>query len=63
MLVATIGYYKHKICYIYISLSYDVASGSKITSSKKNRYTTSGLQIYGKRYGVHNNVAYRMTKL
>ena len=25
--------------------------------------TTSGLQIFGKHYDVHNNVAYIMTKL
>ena len=34
----------------YLHLSYDDASGSD-------------LQIYGKRYDVHNNVAYIMTKL
>ena len=28
-----------------------------------NRKTTSGLQIYRKRYDVHNNIAYTMTKL
>ena len=28
-----------------------------------NRYTTSGLQIFGECYDVYNNVAYIMTKL
>ena len=30
---------------------------------QSNRLTTSGLQIYGKLYDVHNNVAYIMTQL
>ena len=46
----------------YIPLSYDVASWSEITPCNKIDKTTSGLQIYGKRYDVHNNVAYMMTK-
>ena len=36
---------------------YDFSSGSEITSC------TSGLQMFGKRYDVHNNVVYIMTKL
>ena len=41
-------------------LSYDVASGSEITPCNKS---SSGLQIFGKRYNVHDNAAYIMTKL
>ena len=49
---------------VYLTLSYDVASGSEITPCNKiSIKTTSGLSIYGKRYDVHNNVAYIMTKL
>ena len=42
-------------------LSYDVASGSELTLC--NKIDSSGLQIYEKRYDVHINVAYIMTKL
>ena len=41
---------------------YDVASGSEITSCNTID-NTSGLQMFGKRFGVHDsNVAYIMTK-
>ena len=42
-----------------IGLSYDVASGSEITPCNK----IDKPLVYGKRYNVHNNVAYIMTKL
>ena len=44
-------------------LSYDVASGSDITPCNKIDKHTSGLQMFGKRYDVNNNVAYQMTKV
>ena len=37
------------------SLSHDVAPGSEITPCNK---IDSGLQIFRKRYDLHNNVAY-----
>ena len=43
-------------------LSYDVASESEIRPCNKI-VTNSGLQISGKRYDVHNNIAYIMTQL
>ena len=53
--------------YFYVSLSYDVASASDITPCNKIDkplvVTTSGLQIFGKRYDVHNNVAYIKAKI
>ena len=41
--------------------NYDVASGSEITPC--NKICKLGLSIFGKRYDVHDNVAYIMTKL
>ena len=41
------------------NLSSDVASGSEIMPCTR----PSGLQIFGKRYDVHNDAAYIMTKL
>ena len=39
------------------------ASASEITPCNKIDKTACGLQIYGRRYDVHNNVAYIMTQL
>ena len=48
-----------------MKLSYDIASGSEITPCNKidKPLVSSGLQIFGKRFDVHNNVVYIMTKL
>ena len=43
-------------------LSYDVKSRSEIAPCNKIDKTTRGLQILRKRYDVHNNIAYIMTK-
>ena len=50
---------------LYNHLLYDVASGSEITPCNKidNYKTTSGLEIFWKRYDVDNNFAYIMTKV
>ena len=44
-------------------LSYDVASGSEITPCNIIDKPLVFFSIYGKRFDVHNNVAYIMTKL
>ena len=44
-------------------VSYEVSSGSEITPRNKIEKTLGGLQIFGKRYDAHSNVAYIMTKL
>ena len=44
-------------------LSFDVASGSEITSCNKIDKPRVVYRFFGKRYDVHYNVAYIMTKL
>ena len=44
-------------------LSHDVTSGSEIRPCIKIDKPLVVLQIFGKRYDVHNNIAYIMTKL
>ena len=53
----------NKICKPLVKL---VPSCSKLTMANVGERTsliTSGLSIFGKRYDVHNNVGYIMTKL
>ena len=38
-------------------------SGTSIIANFSMSLTTGALQIYGKRYDVHNNVAYIITKV
>ena len=53
-----------KVHQMYVHLSYDVASGSEITSCNKiDKPLVLYIIIFGKRFDVHNNVAYIMTKL
>ena len=49
------------VLYFFL-LSYDVASGSKITLCDKNDKPLLVLQVFGKLYDVQINVAYIMTK-
>ena len=46
-----------------IRLSYDVASGNEITPCNKIDKPLVIYRFTGKRYDVHNNVAYIMTQL